>query len=315
MIDSRYEVIDYSGTNFKFLAGYVNYVMPHLHREIELGLVLSGEMGLNLRDGQSPLDAGDIWLIDPFQSHGTCTMTQGEPYLYVGFQLPRAFFREYYPMIDRLEFTDHVLTASQHGEAVMRKIRLLFLKAARAYYKADEHYQLRCAGYINAIFAELLDHCDTHMLDENQVESNVKRNLRMQKINEYIEQNYDRKLLLEEIAESQGLSLHYMSHFFKDNWGMSFQKYLQYFRCEKARELIVSTDMSITDISFVCGFSDSKYLRQGFRELYQLDPSALRQRKKQNLQFDTKSKNICDSRRLTLEEAMEIFDRYIEQEQ
>lgn len=41
-----YEVIPYEQTNFLFSMGRLTYVVPHIHRELELALVLEGDVQL-----------------------------------------------------------------------------------------------------------------------------------------------------------------------------------------------------------------------------------------------------------------------------
>ena len=54
-------------------------------------------------------------------------------------------------------------------------------------------------------------------------------------------------MLLGDLAEEMGVSLYYLSHFFKENFGMPFQEYLSRLRCEKARHDLLMTDLSLLD--------------------------------------------------------------------
>lgn len=84
-------------------------------------------------------------------------------------------------------------------------------------------------------------------------------------------------LLLSDIAARENLSLYYLSHLFKETFGMPFQTYLLKIRCENARRLLLLTDLSLLDICISCGFSDPKYFNKGFRQQYQLSPKEYRQ--------------------------------------
>ena len=78
----------------------------------------------------------------------------------------------------------------------------------------------------------------------------------------------------------QHLSLHYLSHLFKDYFQMSFQQYLAALRCEKARQLLLLTNPNLLDISMESGFSDIKYLNKAFARQYGYSPREYR------VQFD-----------------------------
>lgn len=73
----------------------------------------------------------------------------------------------------------------------------------------------------------------------------------MQNITQYIDEHYSEKLLLSDIAEHENMDLYYLSHFFKDNFGMSFQNYLLKIRCERARHLLILTDYLLDSSSLI----------------------------------------------------------------
>ncbi len=70
----------------------------------------------------------------------------------------------------------------------------------------------------------------------------------------------------------------------------------------------MTTDMSIADISFECGFSDPKYFYSAFKELWHLTPTKDRERYKaqyEEAQRDTSSVNY------SLNEASSFIKDYI----
>ena len=79
-----------------------------------------------------------------------------------------------------------------------------------------------------------------------------------------------------DLARELGLTMSYLSHFFKDSFGLSFQACLMKMRCEKARQLLLLTDFSLLDISIACGFSDIKYFNQGFARQFGCSPRQYR---------------------------------------
>jgi AraC-like DNA-binding protein len=79
-----------------------------------------------------------------------------------------------------------------------------------------------------------------------------------------VDDHFTEKILLSEIAEQTGLSLFYLSHWFKAHLGLPFQKYIELLRFREAKRLLEQTSMGITDISMACGFSDRRYLNHVF---------------------------------------------------
>ena len=87
----------------------------------------------------------------------------------------------------------------------------------------------------------------------------------MSRIMDYVENHYTEKLLLSDISELEGLSVSYLSHFFRDMLGLSFQEYIALRRFERARKMVEQTNRSITEICMECGFSDYRYLNKVYK--------------------------------------------------
>jgi AraC-like DNA-binding protein len=93
----------------------------------------------------------------------------------------------------------------------------------------------------------------------------------------FIQQNYARSFSLEELSETIGVSKSYLSRIFKMDTGISPWDYLNRFRVQKARELLLLTDRSITAIATDVGYEDVGYFGRVFREITGCSPRAFRQ--------------------------------------
>jgi YesN/AraC family two-component response regulator len=93
----------------------------------------------------------------------------------------------------------------------------------------------------------------------------------------YIQQNHARSFSLIELADSIGVSKSYLSRIFKLDTGISLWDYLNRFRIQKAKELLLLTDASITAIAADVGYEDVSYFSRVFRELAGCSPRAYRQ--------------------------------------
>ncbi|RGH39107.1 AraC family transcriptional regulator [Firmicutes bacterium AM41-5BH] len=107
----------------------------------------------------------------------------------------------------------------------------------------------------------------------------------------YIDEHYSEELLLSDIAKQQELDLYYLSHLFKESFGITFQNYLSKIRREHARQLLLLTDYSLLDISIACGFSDPKYFNKAFKAQYGCSPKEYR-RSFQNAHIEQQQKSM-----------------------
>lgn len=81
----------------------------------------------------------------------------------------------------------------------------------------------------------------------------------------YIEQNFSRDLSLEDVARYLNLNPSYFSRFFKQHTGCKFRDYLIALRIKKAKELLLTGQYKIYEISAMTGYKNSKYFAAQFK--------------------------------------------------
>ena len=77
-------------------------------------------------------------------------------------------------------------------------------------------------------------------------------------------------------SEAEEITECHLSHFLRDHLHITFQEYLCHLRIEAAMYLLKTTDLSVTTIAYECGFSDPKYLKQGFMRILNMTPQQWR---------------------------------------
>lgn len=89
----------------------------------------------------------------------------------------------------------------------------------------------------------------------------------------YIEKNLHKELTLSELADKVGYNKTYLVKKTKLLWGMSPMQYVNSVRLEKAKQLLSSTDMSITEIAESIGFKCIHYFSRNFKRNVGITPS------------------------------------------
>jgi AraC family L-rhamnose operon transcriptional activator RhaR/AraC family L-rhamnose operon regulatory protein RhaS len=92
----------------------------------------------------------------------------------------------------------------------------------------------------------------------------------------YMEKNLAEKLTLLELARQAHLSQAYFCRQFKALTGVSPWHYLLRLRLEKSKSLLVSSNLSISEIAFESGFCDSSYLIKIFKKQENTTPDKFR---------------------------------------
>ena len=92
----------------------------------------------------------------------------------------------------------------------------------------------------------------------------------------YIDDNYEKDITLEKTANAVNISASYLSHLLHSGLGTTFTEYLTKLRVEKAKELLATTDLSISDIAESVGISDANYFARVFRKYVGISPNKIR---------------------------------------
>ncbi len=98
-------------------------------------------------------------------------------------------------------------------------------------------------------------------------------------ITSYIHEHYKENLSLDFLAKRFYISTYYLSHQFKKIIGFTLNHYIQMTRICNAQQLLLSTDMKITDISDSCGFSSFSQFNRTFNKYCSICPSRFRANK------------------------------------
>lgn len=93
---------------------------------------------------------------------------------------------------------------------------------------------------------------------------------------ETIQKHLFEELNVEELAFLSGMSLSSFKRKFNSIYGTSPNKYIVSKRLEKAQNMLVTSDLHISEIAYACGFSDLSHFSKTFRKYYNTSPSEAR---------------------------------------
>lgn len=100
----------------------------------------------------------------------------------------------------------------------------------------------------------------------------------------YIHRNYGKQdLSLKEVAASVYRSSEYLSRLFKAETGENFGTYLMKYRLDKAKELLVHTDMKIYEIADEVGYTTASYFSKVYRDYTGVSPEMTRQQNSERI--------------------------------
>lgn len=107
------------------------------------------------------------------------------------------------------------------------------------------------------------------------------RNEALRRVLKFIDEQLQRDISLNEVAEAAFLSPNYLSQLLKKQTGMAFVEWLTVRRMERAQHLLSHTSDRIFEVANAVGFTDEAYFTRRFRQRFGQSPSEYRKSMRQ----------------------------------
>lgn len=240
---------------------------PHLHTELELFLVRSGCIQVGVGDQSRELTAGGFAVIFPNtihsyasrQEHSRFTMAICRPSLLGEYLSQLLHCRPEQPFLSGKELHPDV-------EYAMRGLALQSQEGPDGQvYRA----------LVQLILARVLPKAG--LLPDREPKS-IDLTSRLVR---YLAQNFQQQLSLDILSRELGISKYHLSHVFSSRLHTSFNDYVNFLRLNRAEELLRTTDQSILEIGYACGFTSQRTFNRVFQEHFSMSPREFRMKKGQ----------------------------------
>jgi AraC-like DNA-binding protein/ligand-binding sensor protein len=101
----------------------------------------------------------------------------------------------------------------------------------------------------------------------------------IQKVMEYVNANYMKRITLNDISEHVSFSVSYLSRIFKEEKGISLSSYINEVRIRNAKSMLLTSDMPLSSLTYCCGFDDQSYFSKVFKKLTGTTPGKYREKR------------------------------------
>lgn len=141
---------------------------------------------------------------------------------------------------------------------------------------------LKRNAYLLLIFSSLVDNfsrLSVRSSKTGEARYDYGSNVYVEQAIDYIKWNHARGINVSDIADYIGISRTYLNHVFQKELGISSQKFLMDFRLHKAANLLISSELPVTEISSEVGYDDSLAFSKAFKKKFGLSPKNYRSHK------------------------------------
>jgi len=155
------------------------------------------------------------------------------------------------------------------------KITELIKSFSAAYHPRIAYSHQKLKGYLYIMLSEIYEKHSIEYSSVNHGSSGDKIELCKKAIT-YIHDNYHRCITVDSIASHCHISKFYFCRIFKEVTGITVVSFINSFRCLRAKELLLSGDNSISEISELCGFDSPSYFTKIFKKVYNITPTSFK---------------------------------------
>ncbi|HOO26911.1 MAG TPA: response regulator [Lachnospiraceae bacterium] len=120
--------------------------------------------------------------------------------------------------------------------------------------------EAKTAGELHAVMRQVWEQFEGEKEEEAKLSLTVKRAQSM------IHEFYQTGITLEEISNKLNITPEYLGTQFKKEIGVSFSGYIREYRLNKAKKLLLSTQLKLYEIAEAVGYTDPKYFSRQFKE-------------------------------------------------
>ena len=279
------ELKQHGNEHFPFLVSYQKLseyesgsFMWHWHPEIEITYVRKGTMCYKVNNLVYHLKEGDIVFNNSGALHsGTMENQEDCTYIPVTFD-PRLIYGFFQSTINS-KYVDPVIQDSllpaiciDQSEPWHRPFREYLLRIIALDEKKPDFYELDITICLQSMWRLLLEHItyEPQASQENSLEYD-----RIRKILSYIEDNYQNKITLNDIAGHIHLCESECTRLFKRHMNTTLFTFLQEYRIERSLESLQSGE-PVSDVALNTGFSDPNYYSKVFAKIKGCSPREYR---------------------------------------
>ena len=225
----------------------------HFHSQIEIYVVLSGEVDTIINGHRKLLHGGDISVALSYDAHSYNTPRSAETEYLI---IPTTYCADIIPLLESKHLASPFIDEPNIFNVVCDAMKHIL----------SGSNELLERGYVYVILGAILDRMvseGTHHTSNAHMSPGILI---------YISDNFREDISLTSLAKHFGYNPSYLSRSFHDTFGISFGKYLTLTRLREAVMLMRKGDRSITECALESGFSSMRSFYRAFSDEFGCPP-------------------------------------------
>lgn len=255
--------------------GKFDMKIKHFHTQYEIFYIVEGERVFFFNNREYVAQAGDLILVDSDLIHMTKSISGSDEghnriILYVS-RKKMEYYDSLFPALQLVQFFHDYYGVYHLNRDQQALILSLFRSIRHSLDKKDRNYRIGIDVEIISYFCKLSSFARRQKYELPNDEENPKYKAAYG-IADYLSQNYEKNVSLDELSERFFLSKYYICKIFKEVTGYTVSEYINIHRIRRAKRYLEETDMGISEIAFALGYESLTYFEKKFKNYMTISP-------------------------------------------
>lgn len=234
----------------------------HQHKELTLTAIKSGNINILFNNKQDSLKPNEISIVNPNEVHcATLSNIQslGCYVLYLNNDWSQRIQQSLFNNTDFLHINNSLIQNKEFYNSFTRLCDKLLKEDVPLIEKEENLIDFTSKLFLQFCHLNEVDNVD---IKNSDLASQIKN---------YLKENIEEQILLEDISRHMNLSIVHILRIFKKEFGLPIHSYLLNKKVHLAKELLMK-NMPISEVAQMSGFFDQSHLNRSFKRVFQLTP-------------------------------------------
>ena len=246
----------------------------HMHPFTEIFFITSGQGTFQIGDEVVSVKESDLILINPNCSHTERSVSSSNPLEYIVFAINNLAIGISPSTLNEDNSKDSlntykILNFNKKKSEILYNLNTLIKELE----EKNLNYELACKSILTLFLIQVMRNTSSDIFITENFE---KVNIECMKIKNYIDSHYSENITLDFLSNLTYVNKFHLVHLFTKEMGISPINYLINRRIDESKNLLITTNYSIRDISSIVGFSNSSYFSQMFKKIAGISPKDFR---------------------------------------
>lgn len=236
----------------------------HWHDCFEIELVLSGKAMQVLNGEKYDMTPGTLYMLNPTDFHSIKSD---------GAEVYNIMFSD--EVLDELVL-QKILGVEKNivftlSDREMINIKFMMSQMLNEFEHDSEFSDLLIKNYMECLLMMILRKCEFGKEMKRESENDSVRKALL-----YIHSRFRENPTLIQVAEIAGFNKNYFSGIFHQTTGKTYKEYLNALKLEHSKKLVLTSNLSITEICYASGYNSLTNFLRVFKSQYGVSPAAMR---------------------------------------